>query len=66
VFLGDQLLPYLVLAIGGALVVGNGLALVRPPAEADGEATRPPLARTVVMIVVGLVAAVWSIATLTS
>jgi hypothetical protein len=39
---------------------------VRPPAEADGEATRPPLARTVVMIVVGLVAAVWSIATLTS
>jgi hypothetical protein len=63
VFLGDQLLPYLVLAIGGALVVGNGLALVRPPAEAGG---RPPLARTVVMIAVGLVAAVWSIATLTS
>jgi hypothetical protein len=64
VFLGDQLLPYLVLAIGGALVVGNGLALVRPPAETGGR--RPPLARSVVMIVVGLVAAVWALATLTS
>jgi hypothetical protein len=64
VFLGDQLLPYLVLAIGGALVVGNGLALLRPP---EGEsARRPPVARTVVMIVVGLIAAVWAIATLVS
>jgi hypothetical protein len=66
VFLGDQLLPYLVLAIGGALVVGNGLALVRPPAEADADGARPPLARSLVMIVVGLVAAIWAIATLTS
>jgi hypothetical protein len=68
VFLGDQLLPYLVLAIGGALVVGNGLALVRPPADAETGAggARPPLARSVVMILVGLVAAIWAIATLTS
>jgi hypothetical protein len=66
VLLGDQLLPYLVLAIGGALVVGNGFALVRPPADAHAGGARPPLARTVIMIAVGLVAAVWSIATLTS
>lgn len=64
-FLGDNLLPYLVLALGGALVVGNGLALLRPPPEPkDGELTRAPVARTVVMMVIGLVATVWALATL--
>ena len=64
-FLGDNLLPYLVLALGGALLVGNGLALLRPPPEPkDGELTRAPVARTVVMMVIGLVATLWAIATL--
>jgi hypothetical protein len=69
VFLGDDLLPFLVLAIGGALVVGNGLALLRPPPDAgevEGELARAPLARSVVMMVVGLFATVWALATLTS
>lgn len=66
-FLGDNLLPYLVLAIGGALVVGNGLALLRPPSEsADDDLVRAPVLRTVVMMLVGLVAAVWAVATLVS
>ena len=66
-FLGNDLLPWLVLALGGALVVGNGLALVRPPERSrEGELARAPVARTVVMIVVGLIAAVWALATLTS
>ena len=66
-FLGNDLLAYLVLALGGALVVGNGLALVRPPAQAaKGDLRRAPIARTVVMIVVGLVATVWSLASLLS
>ena len=66
-FLGNDLLPWLVLALGGALVVGNGLALVRPPDRTrDGELARAPIARTVVMIVVGAVAAVWALATLVS
>lgn len=66
-FLGDNLLPFLVLAIGGALLVGNGLALLRPPpAPKDGELARAPIGRTVVMMVVGLVATVWALATLTS
>ena len=66
-FLGDDLLPFLVLAIGGALFVGNGLALLRPPpAPKDGELARAPVARTAVMMVVGLVAAIWAIATLVS
>jgi hypothetical protein len=67
VFLGDNLLPYLVLALGGALLVGNGLALLRPPPEPkEGELTRAPIARSVVMMLVGLIATVWALATLTS
>lgn len=65
--LGDDLLPFLVLAIGAALVVGNGLALVRPPkSPKDGELTRAPLGRSVTMIVVGAACAIWALATLTS
>jgi hypothetical protein len=64
-FLGKDLLPLLVLALGGALVVGNVLALVKPPAEAkDGELTRAPRGRTIGMALVGFVAAVWAIGTL--
>ena len=64
-FLGDNLLPYLVLALGGALLVGNGLALLRPPPDPkEGELTRAPVARTVVMMVIGLVATLWALATL--
>lgn len=77
--LGDDFFPWVILAFGGAMVVGNVLALARPPkpsqddaerddAESSGslpDATqRPPLARSVVMIVVGLAASVWSLATL--
>jgi hypothetical protein len=48
-------------------VVGNTLALIRPPAQSKtGELTRPPIGRSITMIVVGLIAAVWAIATLTS
>jgi hypothetical protein len=64
---GPNLLQYFVLALGVALVVGNTLALIRPPAESrKGELTRPPMGRSITMIVVGLIAAVWAIATLTS
>jgi len=65
--LGEDLLPLLVLALGGALVVGNSLALLRPPPRAkDGDLSRAPVGRSLVMIVVGLVAAVWALATLTA
>ena len=60
-------LVLLVLAMGAALVVGNGYALVKPPTRTkEGELTRAPFARSLVMIVIGLVAAIWAIATLTS
>ena len=62
----DTLLAYLVLAVGGALAVGTALALVRPNPEGadEGELERPPLARSVVMIVVGGLAALWAVASL--
>ncbi len=66
VFLGEDLLAWLLLALGGALAVGNALALVRPPRQTrEGELTRAPVARSVVMAVVGLIAAIWALATLT-
>lgn len=66
-FLGDDLLPLLVLAIGGALAVGNALALVRPPRQSKpGELARAPVGRSVTMMVIGLVAALWAIASLVS
>jgi hypothetical protein len=65
VLLGDDLLAYLVLALGGALAVGNVLALVRPPDEAqEGDLAKAPVARSVVMAVVGALAAVWAVASL--
>lgn len=61
--LGDDILPWLLLAFGGALAVGFSLALVRPP---EGQTEKPPLARSLVMIVVGAIAAVWALASLVS
>jgi hypothetical protein len=63
--LGDNLLPFLVLALGGALFVGNVLAIVRPPAQArEGDLTRAPVRRSVVMAAVGFIAAIWALASL--
>lgn len=64
-FLGDDLLAWLALAIGAALAVGTLLALVRPPSTTTGGTPqRPPLARSALMIGIGLVAAGWGLATL--
>jgi hypothetical protein len=65
VFLGEDLLAYLVLALGAAMAVGSVLAVVRPPERTkDGELARAPLGRSVVMAVVGTVAAVWALVSL--
>ena len=65
-FLGDDLLAWLVLALGGALLVGNVMAIVRPPAEPKEEnaLTRAPVARSAVMAAIDLVATVWALASL--
>ena len=64
-FLGEDLLAYLVLAIGGALCVGNVLAIIRPPEQvAEGDLDRAPVGRSVVMAVAGGIAALWALASL--
>jgi hypothetical protein len=66
-FLGDNLLPLLVLALGGALLVGNVMALVKPPSQAkEGELRRAPTGRSLLMALIGLVAAVWALGSLVS
>jgi hypothetical protein len=65
VFLGADLLPLLLLAFGGAMAVGSAVALVRPPERrTEGDLERPPLARSVAMIAVGTVTALWAVASL--
>jgi hypothetical protein len=65
-FLGDDLLAWLMLALGGALLVGNVAAIVRPPErpQQEGALERAPITRSVVMALVGGIAAVWALASL--
>ncbi len=64
-FLGEDLLPLLLLAFGGAMAVGSAVALVRPPERRNaGDLERPPLARSLAMIAIGTVAALWALASL--
>ena len=64
-FLGDDLLAWLLLAVGGALFLGNVVAIVRPPDKpAEDALERAPIARSLLMAGIGLVGAVWGLATL--
>ncbi len=66
-FLGDNLLTYLVLALGAAMAVGNVLAVIRPPAQRQEDSlARAPVARSLVMAGLGAVAAIWALASLVS
>lgn len=63
--LGTDLLPWLVLALGAAMVFGNVVALVKPPeVSRAGELRRAPLLRSVVMIAVGFLGGIWAAASL--
>jgi hypothetical protein len=74
-FLGDNIIVYLVLALGGALAVGNVAALVRPPSdekksntkkddEENTDLAKAPVVRSLIMAIIGATAAVWAIASL--
>ena len=67
-FLGQNLLAWLVLALGASMTAGNLAALLRPrPQRRDPtDLDRAPLARSILYIVVGSVAAVWAVASLLS
>ncbi|MFV0259443.1 MAG: hypothetical protein ACK5PP_13480 [Acidimicrobiales bacterium] len=69
--LGDDFLAWLTMALGGALALGTGLALLRPQQPtgeggAESEVVRAPLGRSLIQIVIGSVAAVWALATILS
>lgn len=64
-FLGENLLPLLTLAVGGGLAAGTLAALVRPRDEQrDGELERPPLGRSLIQIAIGTTVSIWAIASL--
>jgi hypothetical protein len=67
-FLGEDLLAYLVLAFGAALCVGNFLAVVKPPERQldDANLERAPVARSLLYSGIGLIAAIWALASLVS
>ena len=67
-FLGDDLIVWLLLALGGALFVGNVLALVNPPArpKTEGDLSRAPRGRSIAMAAVGFVVALAALASLVS
>ncbi len=66
-FLGKDLLPWLLLAFGAAMVVGNLAAILKPPAPKSGDLPMPPdpsRGRPMALIVIGAVAAIWALASL--
>ncbi len=68
-FLGKDLLPWLVFALGAALCVGNVAAVVRAPEARkpqQGDLDKAPVIRSLVMALLGFVAAVWALASLVS
>lgn len=66
-FLGEDLLPWLTLAIGGALASGTLLALVRPPQNMkEGDLQQAPLVRSIIQILIGSFASIWALASLLS
>ena len=65
-FLGKDLIVWLLLALGGAMFVGNVMALVKPPEgrRNEDDLERAPRSRSILMAGVGLVVAVVALASL--
>jgi len=64
--LGDDLLLWLMLALGGALFAGNVMALVRPPAQPrnDADLVEAPRSRSILMAAIGFVVGIAALAAL--
>ncbi len=65
-FLGEDILAWMVVALGGAMFAGNVTALVRPPKKHRdaNDLTKAPVVRSVVMATIGAIAALWALASL--
>ncbi|CAN5555834.1 hypothetical protein BH10ACT2_BH10ACT2_25210 [soil metagenome] len=65
-FLGKDLIVWLLLALGGALFVGNVMAVVRPPdgSRTDGDLDRAPRIRSLTMAAIGFIVSLAAVAAL--
>ena len=64
-FLGEDLLGWLLLALGAAMFEGNGLAILRPPANKENtDLKKAPIARSLIFMLLGLIASVAALGTL--
>jgi hypothetical protein len=65
-FLGEDILAWMIIALGGAMFVGNLAALVRPPKQRQDAADleKAPVVRSVVMATIGAIAALWALVSL--
>ena len=64
-FLGEDLLGWLLLALGAAMFVGYGLAILRPPANKENtDLKKAPIARSLIFMLLGLIASVAALGTL--
>jgi len=67
VFLGENFLEWLLLALGGAMTIGSLAALIRPPSRPRvADLTQPPLGRSLAYIALGVVVVIWALASLVS
>jgi len=65
-FLGDDLLAWMVIALGGAMCAGNVAALIRPPKKLrdQNDLAKAPVVRSLVMATIGGFAALWALVSL--
>jgi hypothetical protein len=65
-FLGEDILAWLVIALGGAMFAGNLAALIRPPKQRRdaNDLTKAPVVRSLVMATIGGIAALWALVSL--
>jgi hypothetical protein len=65
-FLGEDILAWMVIALGGAMFAGNIAALIRPPKKRRdaNDLTKAPVFRSVVMATIGAVACIWALVSL--
>lgn len=65
-FLGEDILAWLVIALGGAMFAGNLAALIRPPKQRRdaNDLTKAPVVRSLVMATIGGIAALWALISL--
>ncbi len=65
-FLGDDLLAWMVIALGGAMCAGTVAALIRPPKKHrdQNDLAKAPVVRSLVMATIGGFAALWALISL--